>query len=99
MIAAYMLAGELSVSQGRYQQAFASYEARLRSYIDAKQRGAERFAGAFAPRTRAGLHFRNLVIEAFAIPGLARLAVGRDIADRIELPEYQWPALDRLAAA
>jgi 2-polyprenyl-6-methoxyphenol hydroxylase-like FAD-dependent oxidoreductase len=99
MTAAYMLAGELSASQGRYQQAFASYEARLRSYIDAKQRGAERFAGAFAPRTRAGLHFRNLVIEAFAIPGLARLAVGRDIAVRIELPEYQWPALDRLAAA
>ncbi len=99
MIAAYMLAGELSASQGRYQQAFASYEARLRSYIDAKQRGAERFAGAFAPRTRAGLIFRNLVIKAFAIPGLARLAVGRDIADRIELPEYQWPALDRLAAA
>lgn len=99
MIAAYILAGELSASQGRYQQAFASYEARLRSYIDAKQRGAERFAGAFAPRTRAGLNFRNLVIKAFAIPGLARLAVGRDIADRIELPEYQWPALDRLAAA
>jgi 2-polyprenyl-6-methoxyphenol hydroxylase-like FAD-dependent oxidoreductase len=99
MIAAYMLAGELSASQGRYQQAFASYEARLRSYIDAKQRGAERFAGAFAPRTRVGLNFRNLVIKAFAIPGLARLAVGRDIADRIELPEYQWPALDRLAAA
>jgi 2-polyprenyl-6-methoxyphenol hydroxylase-like FAD-dependent oxidoreductase len=99
MIAAYMLAGELGASQGQYHQAFASYESRLRSYIDAKQRGAERFAGAFAPRTRAGLNFRNLVIKAFAIPGLARLAVGRDIADRIELPEYQWPALDRLAAA
>jgi 2-polyprenyl-6-methoxyphenol hydroxylase-like FAD-dependent oxidoreductase len=99
MIAAYMLAGELSASQGRYQQAFASYEARLRSYIAAKQRGAERFARAFAPRTRVGLNFRNLVIKAFAIPGLARLAVGRDIVDRIELPEYQWPALDRLAAA
>jgi 2-polyprenyl-6-methoxyphenol hydroxylase-like FAD-dependent oxidoreductase len=99
MIAVYMLAGELSASQGRYQQAFASYEPRLRSYIAAKQRGAERFARAFAPRTRAGLNFRNLVIKAFAIPGLARLAVGRDIVDRIELPEYQWPALDRLAAA
>jgi 2-polyprenyl-6-methoxyphenol hydroxylase-like FAD-dependent oxidoreductase len=99
MIAAYVLAGELGASQGRYQQAFASYEARLRSYIGTKQRGAERFAGALVPRTRAGLHFRNLVINAFAIPGLARIAVGRDIADRIELPDYQWPELDRLAAA
>lgn len=99
MIAAYVLAGELGASQNRYQRAFASYEARLRSYISNKQRGAERFAGAFAPRTRAGLHFRNMVIRGFAIPGLARLAVGRDIADRIALPDYRWPALDRLAAA
>ena len=99
MIAAYVLAGELNASQGHYERAFASYEARLRSYIGAKQRGAERFAGAFAPRTRAGLYFRNMVVKAFAIPGLARLAVGRDIADRIELPDYQARALDRLASA
>jgi 2-polyprenyl-6-methoxyphenol hydroxylase-like FAD-dependent oxidoreductase len=99
IIAAYVLAGELGASQGHYEQAFANYEARLRSYIGDKQRGAERFAGAFAPRTRAGLYFRNMVVKAFAIPGLARLAVGRDIADRIELPDYQARALDRLASA
>lgn len=98
MIAAYVLAGELTASQGQYQEAFASYEARLRRYIATKQRGAERFAGAFAPRTQAGLYFRNLIIRAFAIPGFARLAIGRDIADRIQLPDYQWPTLDRLAA-
>jgi 2-polyprenyl-6-methoxyphenol hydroxylase-like FAD-dependent oxidoreductase len=98
MIAAYVLAGELSASRGGYQQAFANYEARLRSYIEAKQHGAERFAQAFAPKTRAGLYFRNIVIYAFAIPGVARLAIGRDIADRIELPDYQWPTLDRSAA-
>jgi 2-polyprenyl-6-methoxyphenol hydroxylase-like FAD-dependent oxidoreductase len=99
MIAAYVLAGELSVSEGRYPQAFANYEARLRSYIEMKQRGAQRFAGAFAPKTRAGLYFRNMVIRAFAIPGLARFVIGKDIADRIELPDYPWPALDRLMAA
>lgn len=98
MIAAYVLAGELGASRGRYRQAFASYETRLRSYIDTKQRGAERFAGAFVPRTRAGLYFRNIVSKTFAVPGLARLVVGRDIADRITLPDYQWPSLDRLAA-
>ncbi|MDE2379283.1 FAD-binding domain [Bradyrhizobium sp.] len=99
MIAAYVLAGELNASHGRYQQAFACYEARLRSYIETKQRGAERFARALAPRTRAGLRFRNLVIDAFAIPGIAKLAVGRNIADRIELPGYQWPTLDGFSAA
>jgi 2-polyprenyl-6-methoxyphenol hydroxylase-like FAD-dependent oxidoreductase len=97
MIAAYVLAGELGASEGRYREAFANYEARLRSYIIMKQRGAERFAGAFAPKTSAGLYFRNMVIKAFAIPGLARLAIGRDIADRIELPDY--PGLRRSAAA
>jgi hypothetical protein len=40
-----------------------------------------------------------MIIRAFAIPGLPRLAVGRDIADRIALPDYRWPALDRSAAA
>lgn len=99
MIAAYVLAGELSVSEGGYGQAFANYEARLRNYILTKQRGAQRFAGAFAPKTSAGLYFRNIVIRAFAIPGLARFVIGKDIADRIELPDYPWPALDRMAAA
>ena len=98
MISAYVLAGELAAAHGRYQQAFVRYDAMLRSYIDAKQRGAERFAGAVAPKTSAGLVFRNMVIKAFAIPGLARLAVGRDIADVLQLPEYSWPSLDQLAA-
>ena len=70
----------------------------MRNHIATKQRGAERFAGAFAPRTWPGLYFRNLVIRAFAIPGLARLMVGKDIADRVELPEYRWHALDQLAS-
>ena len=98
MIAAYVLAGELSGSGGQYRRAFASYENRLRSYIVAKQRGAERFAGAFAPKTAAGLYFRNMVIRAFAIPGLARFVIGKDIADLIELPNYPWPALERQGA-
>ena len=91
MIAAYVMAGELCASEGRYRQAFVNYETRLRGYILTKQRGAQRFAGAFAPKTPLGLYFRNMVIKAFAIPGLARLAIGRDIADRIELPDYPWP--------
>jgi 2-polyprenyl-6-methoxyphenol hydroxylase-like FAD-dependent oxidoreductase len=99
MISAYVLAGELAEARGRYPQAFARYDAILRSYIESKQRGAVRFAGAFAPKTRAGLQFRNLMIKAFAIPGLAKLAVGRDIADSLELPDYRWTALDDFAAA
>jgi 2-polyprenyl-6-methoxyphenol hydroxylase-like FAD-dependent oxidoreductase len=99
MISAYVLAGELAAREGRYQEAFARYEALLRTYIEIKQRGAERFAAAFAPGTRAGLLFRNLMVKVFAIPGLSKLAVGRDIADVLPLPDYSWPSLSQLTAA
>ena len=90
MISAYVLAGELAQAGGRYQQAFDNYEARLRPFVEMKQRGAERFAGALAPKTRWGLRFRNQVIRAFAVPGLAKLAIGREIIDTLQLPEYDF---------
>jgi len=94
MIAAYVLAGELGKTGQRPEQAFVNYETILRDYIAKKQAGAERFASAFAPKTRCGLLFRNLVITAAAIPGVARFTFGRDIVDRLRLPDYHWPALD-----
>jgi len=90
MVSAYVLAGELAGADGRYEAAFARYEAVLRTFIEGKQRGAERFAAAFAPRTRWGLCVRNQVIRALAIPGLARLLVRGDIVDTLRLPEYGW---------
>ena len=79
---------------GSYCEAFSAYETRLRSYIARKQRGAKRFAAAFAPRTSRGLWFRNQVVRAFSLPGAARLVVGRDIADRLDLPDYRWEERD-----
>ena len=64
----------------------------LRSYVLSKQEGARRFAAAFAPNTKCGLFLRNQVIRAFAIPGLARLAIGSNIADNLEFPDYRGPA-------
>ena len=91
MIGAYVLAGELAKTGGEYAEGFANYEALLRDFISLKQRGAERFTGAFAPRTHLGLFLRNQVIKAFAVPGLAKLAFGKDITDTLRLPAYQWP--------
>jgi 2-polyprenyl-6-methoxyphenol hydroxylase-like FAD-dependent oxidoreductase len=90
MTGAYVLAGELAKSSGRHVEAFANYEKVLRDFISAKQRGAERFAGAFAPKTRWGLLLRNQIIGAAAIPGFARIAFGRNIVDSLRLPEYSW---------
>jgi 2-polyprenyl-6-methoxyphenol hydroxylase-like FAD-dependent oxidoreductase len=92
MLSAYVLAGELAKAGGGHEEAFANYEAYLRAFIERKQRGAERFAAAFAPRTRFGLWFRNQVIRALAIPGLTRFGVGRDISDTLPLPDYRWPS-------
>ncbi len=92
MTAAYVLAGELAQSPDRHEAAFTRYEEILRPFIETKQRGAERFAAAFAPKTRWGLFLRNQVIRLCAIPGLARLSFGRDIADKVRLPDYAWPA-------
>ena len=96
MISAYVLAGELARAPSAHEEAFRKYETLLRSFIEAKQRAAASFAGAFAPQTAFGLRMRDLVIKAFAIPGVARLALGRGIADALRLPEYRWPSLDGL---
>ena len=90
MTAAYVLAGELAGTRGSHEDAFRRYEDLMRPYIETKQRGARTFGRAFAPRTRAGLSARNLTIAATAIPGLARLAFGRDIIDKLKLPQYSW---------
>jgi 2-polyprenyl-6-methoxyphenol hydroxylase-like FAD-dependent oxidoreductase len=92
MIAAYVLAGELTKAKGNHDQAFGKYQDALCTFISSKQRGAEHFANAFAPTTRWGLFFRNLVIRTLTIPGLARLTFGREITDTMALPEYHWPA-------
>jgi 2-polyprenyl-6-methoxyphenol hydroxylase-like FAD-dependent oxidoreductase len=89
MTAAYVLAGELGRCDS-HAEAFQRYERLLRTYIETKQRAAVTFGGAFAPKTALGLAFRNLVIKATAIPGFARLTFGRDISDKLTLPEYSW---------
>jgi 2-polyprenyl-6-methoxyphenol hydroxylase-like FAD-dependent oxidoreductase len=69
MTSAYVLAGELAAAAGQYEVAFTNYESRLRGFIETKQRGAKRFAAAFAPKTGWGLFMRNQIIKALAIPG------------------------------
>jgi 2-polyprenyl-6-methoxyphenol hydroxylase-like FAD-dependent oxidoreductase len=88
MTAAYVLAGELRRTDGDHGLAFQRYERMLRPFIGKKQKAAERFAGAFAPKTRYGIALRNLVMHATQIPGVARLAMGRDLADNLQLPTY-----------
>lgn len=88
MVAAYVLAGELKRANGDHRVAFVRYERVLRDYIALKQQGAERFAGAIAPKTWFGLWFRNMIVHTMRIPGIAKLAIGREMIDRLMLPDY-----------
>ncbi len=89
MIEAYVLAGELCRADGDFAQAFAAYDARLRSFVTAKQKGAEWFRGFFAPQTTLGLKVRNLAVNALSIPFFAKWLLGRSLNDDLELPHYQ----------
>lgn len=87
IIGAYVLAGELARSGGD-PSAFAVYERRLRSFIESKQKMATRYGGAFVPRTRLGVAFRNLVASTFNFGPIGNLVLGAGFGDHIDLPDY-----------
>lgn len=89
MLAAYVLAGELRRSRGDHRVAFAAYESRLRSFIQAKQKSAGQFASTFAPRTALGIWLRNLATRAMKVPLIAELAIGRSLRDDLVVPKYE----------
>jgi 2-polyprenyl-6-methoxyphenol hydroxylase-like FAD-dependent oxidoreductase len=91
MTAAYVLAGELAMAEGRYRRAFERYERVLRGFIEGKQKAARQFAGSFAPRTRLGLFMRNQLSKALRSPFIADLLIGRGLLDRLALPAYPLP--------
>ncbi|MFZ0760289.1 MAG: FAD-binding domain [Candidatus Sulfotelmatobacter sp.] len=88
MVAAYILAGELHRARGNYAVAFQRYQDLFAPFVFAKQKAALRFAGSFAPKSKLTLFLRNQIFNLMAIPWVADLAVGRDLADRIAIPDY-----------
>ncbi len=88
MVAAYVLAGELHAAGGDHEVAFARYRERLAGFIAGKQRAAERFADSFAPSSAWRLFARNQVMKLLALPLVAKLAIGRGLTDKLELPDY-----------
>jgi 2-polyprenyl-6-methoxyphenol hydroxylase-like FAD-dependent oxidoreductase len=89
MTQAYVLAGELQRTAGDHRTAFQRHEARLRGFIEGKQAAAASFAAAFAPKSAFGVWLRNQVTRLMAIGPVADLAVGRNLRDNIDLPDYE----------
>ncbi|MEO8368658.1 MAG: FAD-binding domain [Candidatus Solibacter sp.] len=88
MAGAYILAGELHRANGDCRSAFARYQELFGPFIQSKQQAALRFAGAFAPKSTFSLWLRNLLLNLLRIGWIADLTIGRDLADRIKLPDY-----------
>jgi 2-polyprenyl-6-methoxyphenol hydroxylase-like FAD-dependent oxidoreductase len=88
MLGAYILAGELKTSGGDHVTAFASYESRMRPFIEKQQKSAAGFARAFAPQTRFGLWFRNRVFNLMRIRWIADWYTRSSLSARFDLPDY-----------
>jgi 2-polyprenyl-6-methoxyphenol hydroxylase-like FAD-dependent oxidoreductase len=89
MVAAYILAGELHRADGDYAAAFQRYQKLFGPFVLSKQKAALRLAGTFAPKSKLGLFLRNQIFNLLAIPWIADLAAGRDLVDKISIPNYQ----------
>ncbi len=91
MVAAYILAGELAKADGDHRAAFRAYEAMLQPVLAKKQKAARRFATSFAPKTKLGIYLRNELTRLMTQPFMARLFMGRLLADSFPLPAYPSP--------
>jgi 2-polyprenyl-6-methoxyphenol hydroxylase-like FAD-dependent oxidoreductase len=88
MVEAYVLAGELRNCGDDHAAAFARYEQRMMPLLRQKQRFAAKFGSSFAPKTRFGLAFRNLVMRLLGLPFVVDCLFGRVLRDEIKLPDY-----------
>jgi 2-polyprenyl-6-methoxyphenol hydroxylase-like FAD-dependent oxidoreductase len=88
LLGAYVLAGELKMSNGDYRVAFGSYERRLRPFMEARQRTAAKFARSFAPKTASGLYLRNCLLNLMRISPLGAWIIDRAFANQLDLPDY-----------
>ena len=88
MVGAYILAGELHQCQGNYAEAFKRYQKLFGPFVLKKQQAALRFARYFVPKSKSARFVRNQVMNLMKIPWIADIMVGRDIADKLVLPEY-----------
>ena len=90
VVAAYVLAGELTRANADHQSAFNRYEKIMASYARGCQKTAENVGTFLAPKSAAGLWFRNTLLKLnYALPGrglMERLAQSR--AADVSLPTY-----------
>jgi len=88
MVAAYILAGELHRAGGALDDALRRYQSLFGPFVLSKQNAALRLAGTFAPKSKFSLFLRNQIFSLMRVGWIANWAAGRDLVDRITLPDY-----------
>jgi 2-polyprenyl-6-methoxyphenol hydroxylase-like FAD-dependent oxidoreductase len=88
MLGAYILAGELRAAGGGHGRAFNAYEKKLHPFLLRQQDQVIGLAGSFAPKTKFGIGFRNLVINAMNFPPLGTIFVRQMMGEHFPLPNY-----------
>jgi 2-polyprenyl-6-methoxyphenol hydroxylase-like FAD-dependent oxidoreductase len=90
VVAAYVLAGELARAGDNHEGAFDRYEQVMADYARGCQKTAETAGTFMAPKTAAGIWFRNTMLRLnYALPGkglMERIAQSR--ASDVSLPSY-----------
>lgn len=87
IVAAYALAGELTLAAGDHTVAFGRYESLLRPYAQKTQQGGDRTGKFLAPRSRIALRLRDMILSRRFAMNLM-LKAGQEQAAGIDLPNY-----------
>jgi 2-polyprenyl-6-methoxyphenol hydroxylase-like FAD-dependent oxidoreductase len=87
LVAANVLAGELRLSGGDYEAAFARYEATVKPYARRGQQGGARAGRFLAPRTSLGIRARNTLLSNARVMR-TMLETGREQAAGMPLDRY-----------
>ena len=97
IVGAYVLAGELAVSGGRPDPAFARYHSVMRDYVKQCQQLPPGGIKGFAPNSALMIRMRDLSMSMMTIwPWRAILAAQFSKADAIDLPDYPPARLNEL---
>jgi 2-polyprenyl-6-methoxyphenol hydroxylase-like FAD-dependent oxidoreductase len=85
---AYVLAGEIGGHPHDIGRGLASYEARIKPFVERKQKSAERLVPSFVPKTAFGVRVRDFSTLLMRAPVFPRLLMGRYLSDDMALPAY-----------
>ncbi|WP_063130962.1 FAD-dependent monooxygenase [Nocardia fusca] len=94
LVGAYILAGELAAADGDHTRAYATYQQKMRLFVDRAQEFARSAGdGGLMPETHRQMRMRNQTIRTlrFLPKRLVRRGMEK-VADTVELDEYRIPA-------